>query len=148
MGILQPADLTPFAPDLEEVKAWEMIADVEALALRAAPCLAGTLGPDLKAAAKAVLRRAVLRWHETGNAGSRTQHQQTAGPFSQNESFERIGSKGLFWPSEIDELRALCDEGTGKAFMIDQVQPVSREWLADRPDLWLQWIHPTPDGAP
>ncbi len=110
---LTPEDLEPFAT-IELAKAEAMIADALALAAQVAPCIltAEFLYP---AAAKAVLRRAVVRWHEAGS-GARTT--QAAGPFQ--ETLETRPSRGLFWPSEINELAALCADSTsGKAFEVD-----------------------------
>ncbi len=106
-------DLEPFAT-IERAKAEAMIADALALAAQVAPCIvtAEFLYP---AAAKAVLRRAVIRWHEAGS-GARTT--QAAGPFQ--ETLETRPSRGLFWPSEINELAGLCSDGAGgDAFAVD-----------------------------
>lgn len=137
-NILSPEDLEPFAtisPDRAEA----MIGDVEALAVRVAPCLAESPSPELIAAAKAILRRVALRWHDSGNAGSQTSLQQTAGPFSHNTTQQVSGSRGLFFPSEIADLQRLCRSG-GRAFVVDQVQATADDdWLAHRPDLRFQW---------
>ena len=61
MGIiLKPEDIEPFA-DIPKDKLEAMIADVEAVAVSVAPCIAK---PDFKYkdAAKAILRRALLPW--------------------------------------------------------------------------------------
>jgi hypothetical protein len=98
-------DLTPFAPNISEEQAEAMIADALALAARVAPCLDDEdLDAGVAAAAKAVLRGAILRWYESGS-GAYTQQQ--AGPF-QITSDNRQGRKSMFWPSEISELTALC----------------------------------------
>ena len=68
MGIiLKPEDIEPFA-DIPREKLEAMIADVEAVAVSVAPCIAK---PDFKYkdAAKAILRRALLRWNDTGVSG-------------------------------------------------------------------------------
>lgn len=68
MGIiLKPEDIEPFA-DIPREKLEAMIADVEAVAISVAPCIAK---PDFKYkdAAKAILRRALLRWNDTGVSG-------------------------------------------------------------------------------
>lgn len=119
MAILTVDDLAPFGVSDSEM-ALAMIADAEAVALRLAPCLAAP-SPELMAAAKAILRRAVLRWYESGSAGSQTSLQQTAGPFSHNTTQQISGSRGLFFPSEIADLQALCRTATGgrrKAFTV------------------------------
>lgn len=115
---LEASDLSPFA-DIDAAKAGQMIADAEALAVLAAPCLAdaefvtGAGGDVRRAAVVAILRGAVLRWHEAGAAG-RVQRQQTAGPFTSSESFDNTQPRrGMFWPSELAQLSQLCSEFTG-----------------------------------
>lgn len=113
---LTPADLAPFA-DIEQAKADEMIADALALATRVAPCI---VEPDFEhaAAAKAVIRRAILRWND---AGSGAVTQRGAGPFQETVD-NRQPHRSLFWPSEINELQDLCRENTGaKAYTVDMV---------------------------
>lgn len=108
MQLLTPADLAPFA-DIEPAKAKEMIDDALSLAVLVAPCLDFDSGVELNQTqlqiVKAVLRRAVLRWHEVGTG---VVTQQTSGPFSQTVDTTRSGSKSLFWPSEIADLQAVC----------------------------------------
>ena len=116
---LQPADLTPFA-DIPEAKAAEMIADAEAWAVVAAPCLATPefqADVSMSAAARAVLRQAILRWHDAGT-GAVTQ--TVSGPHSQSVD-TRQTRKGMFWPSEISQLQALCSDSdlVGGAFEVD-----------------------------
>lgn len=112
---LTTADLAPFA-DIESAKAQAMIDDTLARAARVAPCILEDAF-EHAGAAKAILRSAILRWHESG--GGMVQ-QQTAGPFSQSLD-TRQPRKSLFWPSEVDELQALCrTEGKSSgAFTID-----------------------------
>lgn len=58
----------------------------------------------------------------------------------------------MFWPSEVSQLRDLCAKFRGAeaatVFAIDTAPAVAADSLASRPDLWFQWAHPTPDGAP
>lgn len=146
---LVPADLTAFAT-IDETKALAMIEDSEAMALLAAPCLSD---PDFLADAalvsvvKAVLRGAILRWND---AGSGAVTQQGAGPFQQTVDTRTV-RRGMFWPSEIAQLRDLCaafsGEGSDGAFMVNMVRDPGPS-LASRPDLWFQWINPTPSDAP
>jgi len=111
--IITTDDLAPFA-SIDAARAQAMIDDALAMATKVAPCLADETFPHA-AAAKAILRRAILRWNETGASGGTTQ--QSAGPFSQ--SVTPTASKGLFWPSEISELQSLCkDVRGGGAFTI------------------------------
>lgn len=119
---LEPSDLTPFA-EIDEAKAELMIQDAEAMAILAAPCLGDAdLDPALTgaqtAAVRAVLRAAILRWDE---AGSGVRQSITTGPFGETTDTTQQ-RKGMFWPSEITNLQAICSDGqSGKAFSIDTV---------------------------
>lgn len=112
---LDPDDLTPFATIGEE-KAQAMIDDALALAALVAPCISDE-DFEYDAAAKAILRGAILRWHE---AGSGAMQQQQAGPFGVTVD-TRQQRRGMFWPSEIESLQQLCLDGnpSGGAFEID-----------------------------
>lgn len=105
-------DLEAFAPDIDEAKAREMIADAEALAMLAAPCLKDEdfqTDNVYRGAVKAVLRSAILRWNE-GGTGAITQ--AGAGQF-QVTTDTRTPRRSMFWPSEIEQLRALCTQFRG-----------------------------------
>lgn len=112
MGVfLTPADLEPFAT-IDPAKADAMIEDAEAMAALAAPCITTPeflAEQHLVAAVKAVLRGAILRWNDSGS-GAVTQ--QGAGPFQQTID-TRQTRRAMFWPSEIGQLRDLCDEFSG-----------------------------------
>ena len=115
---LTPADLEPFAV-IDAVKAQAMIDDALALAARVAPCIL-TAEFAYEAAARAVLRGAILRWNDAGS-GAFTSSQQTAGPFSVSQGIDnRVQRRGMFWPSEIEQLQDLCKgpEVSG-AFSVD-----------------------------
>lgn len=117
MAFLVAADLAAFA-EIDVAKAAAMIDDATATAVLAAPCLSNetTLTPAQIAAVKAVLRGAVLRWND---AGSGVLTQQGAGPFQQSID-TRQARRGMFWPSEISQLQAICKgEETSGAFAID-----------------------------
>jgi hypothetical protein len=110
---LVPADLEPFAT-IEPSKAQAMIDDALALAAVVAPCiLTDTFAHE--AAAKAILRGAILRWHEAGTGAIQS---QTTGPFSMTVDTKQV-RRGMFWPSEIDDLRRLCTGDTSGAYAID-----------------------------
>jgi len=125
-----PADLAPFA-DIDATKAASMIEDSEAMSILAAPCLPDLLvAPDGEtpsgaalrraklAALKAILRGAILRWHD---AGSGAIQQVQVGPFGQSLD-TRQQRKGMFWPSEIEQLQSLCaTSDPSKAFSVDTV---------------------------
>lgn len=102
-----------------------MVAGANAKASRVAPCLTwdGTEtdkpapSEDQMAEAKLVLIGAVKRWAEAG-AGAATQ--QTAGPFSMSvDTRQRTGYN--LWPSEIQDLQAICSSGPvgRQAFSLD-----------------------------
>ena len=99
---LEPSDLTPFAT-IDSVKAQAMIDDALALAARVAPCIL-TEDFEYATAAKAILRGAILRWNDSGSGALQA---QTAGPFGQTLDTRQV-RKGMFWPSEIEQLQELC----------------------------------------
>ena len=108
------ADLAPFA-DIEPVRAQAMIDDALALAARVAPCII-TEEFLYDAAARAILRGSIIRWHE---AGSGALASQTVGPFGQTVD-TRQPRRGMFWPSEIEQLQDLCKgPDLSGAFAID-----------------------------
>lgn len=95
-------DLEPFA-SIEEAKAEAMIEDALAMAELVAPCI---LDEDFAhpQAVKAILRGAILRWHDSGSGAV---SQQVVGPFQQMLD-TRQGRRSMFWPSEIEQLQRLC----------------------------------------
>ena len=122
MAILTPEDLAPFAT-IDPGKAEAMIEDAEAMAALAAPCILDDGfhdRPELMAALKAILRRAIVRWHDAGN-GAVTQF--GAGPFQQTVAQGQNMPRNLFWPSEVEQLRDLCaafnNAGSDGAFAVD-----------------------------
>ncbi|QCB93303.1 hypothetical protein [Cellulomonas shaoxiangyii] len=117
--LIIPADLVPFAPDIAPAKAAAMIEDAEAMAVLTAPCLVNLPTDDpRRAAAKAILRGAVLRWNE---AGTGAVSQEQSGPFGHTLD-TRQPRKAMFWPSEITQLQGLCSSGEkGHAFAVDTV---------------------------
>lgn len=119
---LEASDLTPFA-DIDPVKAEAMIEDAEAQAMLVAPCLGDDeLDPPLSdikiAAVKSILRGSILRWNE---AGTGIRQSVTTGPFGETIDTTQQ-RRGMFWPSEIDNLQNVCSSGEkGKAFSVDTV---------------------------
>ncbi len=116
-------DLAPFA-EIADDKADAMIEDAEAQATLVAPCITELSEPAdaVKCAAvRSILRGAVLRWDEAG-AGAITTEQTAGGPFQHmtvtNTSKPR---RGLFWPSEIEALQAICkaENDQAEAYMLD-----------------------------
>ena len=132
---LTPADLDPFA-DIAYDKATAMIDDALALAARVAPCITDPAF-EHDAAARAILRGAILRWHE---AGSGALQAQTNGPFSMQVD-TRQQRRGMFWPSEITQLQELCRDGDtqGQAFSIDTTPADARasDGYWSQPDTWV-----------
>lgn len=117
---LVPADLDAFAT-IDVVKAQAMIDDALALAAQFAPCI---ISDDFAyaAAAKAIIRGAILRWHE---AGAGAMQSQSAGPFAVTLD-TRQQRRGMYWPSEVDQLKALCaGADTSGAFAIDTLTSIT-----------------------
>ena len=110
---LTPDDLAPFAV-IPTAKAAAMIEDAEAQATLVAPCIAGELDAAKMAAVKAILRRAILRWED---AGSGALSSSQMGPYSQSVD-TRQPQRGMFWPSEIEQLQGICATSNG-AFAVD-----------------------------
>ena len=108
-------DLAPFAV-IDDAKAEAMIADALAMAALVAPCI---LDADFEyeAAAKAIIRGAILRCNDAGSGAAQT---VTSGPFGQTVD-TRAQRRGMFWPSEIQDLQRLCvDAGAAvTAFSVD-----------------------------
>lgn len=113
--LLTAADLTEFAT-ITQAKANEMIADALGLAVVHAPCIND---PEFahRAAAKAIVRGAILRWIEAGAGAAVT---KSAGIYGQTVD-TRQPRRTMFMPSEIDDLKRLCrpDDDTGGAYSID-----------------------------
>lgn len=119
---ITPEDLAPFAT-IEQARAEAMITDALAMAAHIAPCTADDEFLHA-AAAKAVIRGAILRWHQAGNGGV-TQLQALG--FSQTLDSRPQSSRGLFWPSEIEQLQQLCsDNSTPGIWSYDTVAMTSR----------------------
>lgn len=131
--ILTLDDLEPFA-DIDPDKAQAMIDDAMAMAMRVAPCLADD-DFAYADAAKAILRGAILRWND---AGSGALSQQGAGPFQVTYD-TRQHRRGMFWPSEIEQLQDLCRDGDlqGAAFTIDTTPAAASGGFWSGPDTWV-----------
>ena len=123
-------DLAPFA-DIESVKANAMIDDAEAMALLAAPCIAGD-GFAYGSAVKAILRGAVLRWNDSGSGALQAQQ---AGPFGQTLD-TRQERRGMFWPSEIVSLQSLCADSQGGVYSTSLAGPDRGDGYWSAPNVW------------
>jgi hypothetical protein len=93
-----------------------MIDDALALAVQVAPCITAA-DFAYEGAAKAILRGAVLRWHEAGTGAFQA---RSVGAVSEQYD-TRQQRRGMFWPSEISQLQDLCRDADlrGAAFSID-----------------------------
>lgn len=113
---IEPTDLAPFAT-IAEPKAEAMIEDAEAMAKEVAPCIAEQAFAK-KPAVKAILRAAILRWNDAGSGAKVTQ-----GALGYSQTIDTSNPRrGLFWPSEIEQLQKLCaSEGGGKAYAVDTI---------------------------
>lgn len=102
------SDLAPFAT-IDPDKAQAMVDDAISQAVVYAPALEdmASLSVVQIAAAKAILRAAILRWNEVG-AGGVTTVTQTAGSFSSSQTNDTTHQRrGVFWPSEITALQSI-----------------------------------------
>lgn len=114
---LTPEDLAPFA-EIPEAKALVMIEDAVALAERVAPCISSD-DFAFATAAKAVLRAAILRWNESGTGAVQTERLDD---YSYTTDTRYPARRGMFWPSEIEQLQELCrTSGPAGAFSVDTV---------------------------
>lgn len=117
MAFLTTTDLEPFA-SIDATKAQAMIDDAEAMAVLVAPCI-NAEGFTNQAAVKAILRGAVLRWNDSGSGALQA---QTAGPFGQTLD-TRQERRGMFWPSDIEQLQNLCGTVGGSVFTVSLAGP-------------------------
>jgi hypothetical protein len=133
---LTPDDLTPFAT-IDSAKAYAMIDDALAMAARVAPCITET-DFAYDAAARAILRGAILRWNEAGTGALQAQN---AGPFGMQVD-TRQQRRGMFWPSEISQLQDLCRDGDtrGQAFTVDTTPADYRDGYWSAPDTWVPLV--------
>lgn len=117
VDIITPDDLALFNESIPPERAEAMIGDAIAMASQVAPCILSEdfqKGTERMAALKAILRGALLRWDE---AGSGAVTMQIAGPYQQNIDTTKE-RRGMFWPSEINQLQRLCQQ-SGGAFAVD-----------------------------
>lgn len=118
MGLfLDPSDLDPFAT-IDLVMAEAMIEDAEAMAVLVAPCITAA-GFTQVAAVKAILRGAILRWNDSGSGAVQSQQ---AGPFGQTLD-TRQERRGMYWPSEIEQLQNLCADIGGGVYTTSLAGP-------------------------
>ena len=118
MAIIVREDLPSAIQSAELIDA--MIAGANARAARVAPCLVDAdTAPsvDQLAEARLVLIGAIKRWSEAGSGAFQSQQ---AGPFGVSVDTRQRSGFNL-WPSEIQELQAICSTGSvgREAFSID-----------------------------
>lgn len=123
-------DLEPFA-SIDAAKANAMIEDAEAMAVLAAPCITAE-GFAYATAVKAILRGAVLRWHDSGSGALQSQQ---AGPFGQALD-TRQERRGMFWPSEIVALQSLCADSQGGVYSTSLAGPDRGDGYWSQPNVW------------
>lgn len=114
---LDVSDLAPFA-EIEMYKAEAMIEDAEAMAVLAAPCIEAAEFAAT-AALKAILRGAVLRWHDSGTGAFQSQQM---GPFGVQYD-TRHERRAMFRPEEIVALQNLCSANHGGVYSVSLAGP-------------------------
>lgn len=129
--IVTVADISAYRPDIDPAKAQALIDDAIALAGLVAPCITED-GFEKEAAAKAILRGAILR---RADAGSGAVQSQTRGPF-QLTMDTRTPWRGFFTEADERQLRALCPAGgNGGARTVDTAprrtvaHPLAGAWV-------------------
>lgn len=119
---LEVEDVKPLVSDtkITDAKIAIMIDDITARAVGLVPELDTDMTHSQEALARAVLRKAVVRWIESGSGGVSTKS-QSAGPYSVQETYEARGDRPLFYDSEIAELKGIFPHvyGRRKAFSVD-----------------------------
>ena len=110
-------EVAPLVPNVTEAKGRILLEDVMARAKNLVPELEDKLTESQNSVAKAIIRKAVARWADSGSGGVTTKS-QTAGPYQTSETYEGRGDRPLFYDSEIAELRAI--------FTLDDVTPKSK----------------------
>ena len=118
-------EVRPLVPNVSDERGQILVEDVLARALGLVPELGDKLTDTQIAVAKAVIRKAVARWADSGSGGVTTKS-QTAGPYQTSETYEARGDRPLFYDSEIDELRSLFrvdgeDPNKAKAYSLGPV---------------------------
>lgn len=127
-------DLRPFDSSITVEKADAMISGAVARAALVAPCILDDDFADLFAdAAKSILVRTILRWHQAkpGNIS-----QETRGPFS--VSYQ--DTRELFWPSELEELQTLCKNFNSDGSSRDTAAPSWFFGPSDQPAPLPDWV--------
>lgn len=90
-----------------------LVQDAESRALLAAPCLTGALSDAQRAQVVAVIRGAIGR---AADRVGRDDRQMSSGPFTIGPVPGSGEARALFWPTELDELRAICGR-RGRAYV-------------------------------
>lgn len=144
---LTPTDFAPWGI-VEQDKLVVLIEDVLAQAAIVAPCILEATFP-YAAAAKALLREAVLRRLDAGSGAIITRLEGT-GPFQRSETIDNRIRRGILQPLDISDLQKLCvaaGGGTsprGGSVNLDPNPDGIPDAFSDRPDLWFQTNFPSP----
>ena len=144
---LTPADFAAWDV-LEQDKLAVLIEDVLAQAEIIAPCIVEDDFP-YAAAARATLREAVLRRLDAGT-GTLVTRQEGTGPFTRSETIDNRQQRVILRPADVTDLQRLCAQYTGsKADRLGTVNLDPQKGqipytMADRPDLWFQYLSPVP----
>jgi hypothetical protein len=131
--LIVPADLSEFAT-ISATKAQQMIDDALGTALFHAPCINS---PEFahRAAAKAIVRGALLRWIDAGSGAVTTQTTMSYGQTVDT----RQPRRSMFMPSEVDDLKRLCrpDDDSGGAYSIDTLPGAGEIVHAEVCSIWF-----------
>lgn len=100
------SEVAPLVPNITEERGQILLEDVMARAVGLVPELADSLSDPQLAVARAVIRKAVARWADSGSGGVTTKT-RTTGPLQSSETYEARGDRPLFYDSEIAELKGI-----------------------------------------
>lgn len=139
---LEVEDVKPLVSDakIADAKIRIMIDDITARAVGLVPELDTDMTYAQEALARAVLRKAVVRWIESGAGGISTRS-EAAGPYSVQETYEARGDRPLFYDSEIAELKSIFPHvynNKQKAYSINMV-PNYRPAFNPEEVGWHRW---------
>lgn len=107
---------------LSVAKAAILIEDTQSRAVGLVPELAGELTELQFKASRAIIRKAVLRWHQTGS-GAVVQQSLTTGSYSESSTLDtKQTDRAIFTQNELKELKNLFPKAStrsGRAFSVD-----------------------------
>lgn len=125
-------EVAPLVPNVTEAKGRILLEDVMARAKNLVPELEDKLTESQNSVAKAVIRKAVARWADSGSGGVITKS-QTTGPYQASETYEGRGDRPLLYDSEIAELKAIFspEDALPKKRKAFSVSPIIRNEPVD-----------------